>query len=107
MNVYSSPDLSMVGHLKNTLEAHGIACQIRGEIRGGLVGELPPIECWPELWIMNTSQAEQAKQIVSDTLEINECDRSDWNCPKCHEHLKGQFTLCWNCGTDRPDIESA
>ncbi len=106
MNVYSSPDLAMVGHLKNILETHGIDCYIHGEIRGSLAGSLPPIQCWPELWVKDESQAEQAKQIVSDTLDTNESGRSDWNCPKCHEHLKGQFTLCWKCGTDRPDIQS-
>ena len=39
MKVYSSPNLAMVGHLKNVLELRGIACKIRGEFAGAVVNK--------------------------------------------------------------------
>ncbi len=103
MNVYSSPNLSMVGHFKNVLETHEIACYISGESRGGAVGDLPPIECWPELRVVDESQIEEAKRIIEEALESTGQDAAPWNCPNCDETLEGQFTLCWKCGANRPD----
>ena len=40
MKVYSSPNLTMVGHMKNVLDAHDIACDIRVEFRGGRLARL-------------------------------------------------------------------
>ncbi len=107
MKVYSSPNLAMVGHLKNVLEMHDIACDIHGEFRGVALGELPPIQCWPELWVVEESQAEEARQIIREALEPTELDPGHWKCPSCDEDLVGQFTVCWKCGTNRPDNEDA
>ncbi len=105
MKVYSSPNLAMVGHLKNVLETQGIPCNIRGEFGGAAAGMLPPIECWPELWIVDESQAEHARQIITEALGPTEHDPGHWKCANCDEDLEGQFTVCWNCGTNRPDNE--
>ena len=107
MKVYSSPNLTMVGHLKNVLELRGIACSIRGEFGGAAVGLLPPIVCWPELWVVDESQAEEAKQIISEALESTEHEPAHWKCPRCEEEMEGQFDVCWKCGTNRPDNEDA
>ena len=98
MKVYSSPNVAMVGHLKNVLEIHGIVCEVRGEYRDG---ELPP-ESGPELWVRDESQLEQAKQIIAESLESNENESWAWKCPSCGEEVEGQFTECWSCGTSRP-----
>jgi hypothetical protein len=92
----------MVGHLKNVLETHDIPCNIQGEFRGILVGEIPPADCWPELWLVDRSQAEQAYDLIKKALDETEQDRPKWKCSTCDEDIEGQFTLCWKCGTDRP-----
>ena len=104
MKVYSSPNLTMVGHLKNVLQSHEIACDIRNEFLGAIVGQIPPIQCWPELWIADPSQAQRAGQIIAETLEpIDDDARVPWHCRTCNEEIESQFTLCWNCGTERSD----
>jgi len=105
MRVYSNPNLAMVGHFKNILENYGIVCEIRGENRNVAAGEIPPIECWPELWVIDESQIEQAKQIISEALKSGEKESEAWKCSGCGEEVEGQFTECWNCGTNRPDIK--
>ena len=96
----------MVYHMKNVLENHGIACQIRGEYRKVGTGFLPPTECWPELWIIDDSQFEEADKIIEEALETEDTEEKKlkpWRCPGCGEEVEGQFDECWNCGTAFPD----
>lgn len=105
MKVYAGPDLALVGHLKNVLDSHGIASDIRGLARGVGVGELPPIEAWPELWVQDESQGEEAMRLLKDALKPSEHETEPWTCAECGEELEGQFTVCWKCGTNRPETE--
>lgn len=101
MKVYTSPDLPMVGHVKNILESYGIACTIQKQFSSAAVGEIPAIECWPELWVVNGKQFERAKRIVKEALGPLAENLPKWKCANCNETIDGQFTACWNCGTDR------
>jgi hypothetical protein len=49
--VYSSDSFFLIGHLRELLEHHHITCIAKNEFLLGGAGELPPTECWPELWI--------------------------------------------------------
>ena len=102
VKVYSGPVLANVALLKDVLESYGIGCEIRGEYLGGAAGELPPIETWPELWILDESQAEPASELVQEAIEPPKASTSRWTCPQCREEVEGQFSECWNCGTERP-----
>ena len=106
MKIFSSPDQAMVGHLKNLLGMHDITCTIRGEYRNIAFGEIPPNECWLELWLLDRSQAEQAKQIIKDALTPIENNADSWQCPNCKEDMEAQFTDCWSCGTARSRKEN-
>jgi hypothetical protein len=100
--VYTSQLSLMVGHLKNVLESEGIPCVMRNEYLGGGAGELPPTECWPELWVEDDVDYEKARRIVGETLKASETPGDPWACPRCGEHLEGQFDACWHCGAERP-----
>ena len=107
MKVYSSPNSALVEHVKLVLESHGIACDVRGQFRVITMGAVPPIQCWPELWVVEESQAEEAGRIIRDALESTERDHGHWKCRSCEEVLEGQFTVCWKCGTNRPEDDDA
>lgn len=100
--VYSSDNPLIVGHLKRVLEANHIACIIRNEFLLGGAGELPPIECWPELWVVDDFQQQKARALVESVLAMGKDSPEDWRCRCCGEPLEGQFTACWACGTERP-----
>ena len=103
VRVYSGPVLANLAILKDVLESYGIACEIRREYLGGAAGELPPIETWPELWLLDGSQVEQARQLVQEALEPPKTTSSwNWTCPECREDIESQFSECWNCGSERP-----
>ena len=101
--VYSSHLGLMVGHMKNILESHSIPCVIRNEYLAGGAGELPPTECWLELWVERDIDYERARGIVEEALQSQHQGGEPWSCPGCGEWLERQFDVCWRCGTERPD----
>ena len=101
--VYASQDSLMVGHIKNILENHEIPCIFKNKYLSTGAGELPPIECWFEIWIVEDSKYNQACEIINETLTYEGSISSPWKCSYCGEEHEGQFTECWNCGKSRPD----
>ena len=124
--IYCNPDFLRVDALQGALKSHGLACEIRTS-RSGPLSNRP----WPELWILDDSQTEQARQIVQaaldeardDELGVSQGLESDreggisrgleaddeppqrshsWTCPQCREDVESLFSECWNCGSERP-----
>ena len=87
----------MIYHYKNLLEAEGIPCQVRNEHLGGVLGEIPFPETWPQLWVVNDLDYDRAKQLLAEDA-LEESPRESWRCRKCGEENEGQFAACWNCG---------
>jgi hypothetical protein len=99
--VYSSDDRLLVGYLHDLLTRRGIACLVRNDYLAGGAGELPPNECWPELWVVDDRDRDLARRIVHEHLA--QADAPPWTCPGCGERIDGQFAVCWHCGCASPD----
>jgi len=93
----SAESLITINHWKNILQSEGIACEIRNQHLGSIVGELPFVEVWPELWVANSLDYDRALQLLSNDV-INESPAEPWTCAGCGEENEGQFAACWNCG---------
>jgi len=98
--VYSAEHGLMTEHIKDILQEEGINCMIKNLNLAGALGELPPIECWPEVWILEDEDYDRASSIVEDLIKDSDEYRSSWVC-QCGEKIEGQFTACWSCGTAR------
>ena len=96
--VYSSHDGLLVDYLHGLLEANGIPCMRRNQFLSGAAGELPPNECWPEVWVADDSDLLRAQTVIHRALEDTEKSANDWVCPDCKERIEAQFVTCWNCG---------
>ena len=94
----SSESLVTVHHWKNILEGEGIRCEIRNQHLGSVMGEIPFVEVWPQLWVVNDLDFDRASQLISDAI-ADESPAEPWVCSKCGEANEGQFAACWNCGT--------
>ena len=49
--VHTAESAIEIAHLRNLLESEGIACLVRNDRLAGVIGEIPFVECWPELWV--------------------------------------------------------
>ena len=93
--VYSSFDLLAVHHAKNVLETEGIRATVRNELLSSAMGELPPAECQPELWVLRDEDAPRAERLLRHGPQAR---GAAWRCPSCDEISEPQFTQCWKCG---------
>jgi hypothetical protein len=62
----ASPVDAKLGLIKVALENENIPFEIRNEQLSVALGEIPPSECYPELWILNDSDYSNAKKIYED-----------------------------------------
>jgi hypothetical protein len=100
--VYRNESLVMITHLKNLLEHAGIGSVVKNDRLMGAMGEIPFLECWPELWVVNDRDEARAAEIIRDTLSSEQPVGGDWVCRSCGEKIEGQFAQCWQCGADCP-----
>jgi hypothetical protein len=96
----SHESIAYLGHIKNLLEQSGIRCIIKNEQLSGGLGEIPFLECLPELWVVADMQFAEAQALLED-LERSSPSAAAWRCAACGELNEGQFAACWHCG--QPD----
>jgi len=98
--LYTHPNSIVVAQARSSVELAGIACTIRNEYAAGAIGELAPIDTWPELWVVHEADYESARLAIERAhAEIQE---ADWQCGRCTRFSPDTFDLCWNCGRERP-----
>jgi hypothetical protein len=94
----SSYSIVTINHFKNVLESEGISCMVKNDILGGIAGEMPLTEIWPELWVINDIDFDRAQQLIGEGVS-DESPSEPWTCSKCGERNEGQFAACWRCET--------
>lgn len=99
---FSVADQAQAGLLKDLLEQEGVACLIRNEQLFSALGEIPFLECAPELWVVDNEVWPRAKNLLNGWLKKDNTS-AEWQCPSCGEHLEGQFGSCWKCGKIRDE----
>jgi hypothetical protein len=98
--IYSAEDSLQIGMIKSVLEQEGINCLMKNQMLSGALGEIPPLECWPELWVTDDRDSARANDIVEALLSQTETDTTPWQCT-CGEQIDGQFSACWKCGEEK------
>ena len=63
--VHTADSILEIAHLRNVLETAGIACVSRNDRLAGALGEIPFVECWPELWIVENLFAIKAQELIA------------------------------------------
>lgn len=100
--VHTAESVIEIAHLRNVLEQAGIACVVRNERLGGVIGEIPFVECWPELWVLRNGEELRARGLI-DTARAATEPQPDWICRECGERVEGVFDACWRCEAPRLD----
>lgn len=97
--VFQGTTVVEAAHVRNVLESAGLAAELRNDRLWSALGEIPVIEAWPQVWVVDVADAERARAVLRD-LERGP-HAPAWTCPGCGEWLEGQFTSCWQCGRER------
>ena len=95
--VRTGSSLIEIGYLRGLLEQSGIACIVKNEQLAGAVGEIPPLECMPELWVLDDRALPEALQIVEEATKPA-TPGAAWRCRGCGTPNDGEFAACWSCG---------
>ena len=93
--IYTNENRLLVGNARNILEGSGIDVFLKNEFAQSGIGETSPIDTWPELWVRNDEDYEQALAILENSLS-KEGD-PDWICKACGESNDASFEICWKC----------
>jgi hypothetical protein len=86
-------------HYAGALRAAGIDCEVRNTVLSGALGEIPFLECAPQIWIRHALDEARAHERIEQLRSPVAGD--PWTGRQCGETLEPQFTQCWNCGAPR------
>jgi hypothetical protein len=89
-------------HLANVLRAAGVRCSLRNTTLAGGIGDIPFMECGPELWIDNDLDEAHAHALLAEVEAATPESETAavWRC-LCGEAIEPQFGACWQCGASR------
>jgi hypothetical protein len=87
-------------HYANALRAAGIACDVRNTTLSGAIGDIPWLECAPQVWIADDADETRARTLLRELARP--VGGPSWRCAQCGEELEPQFDTCWACGAPRP-----
>ena len=96
--IYTHENKIIVENARMYLAQHHVECEIKNEYSAGGMGELSPLETWPELWVEDALYG-KATKLLENLLSKNEGDQ--WLCSSCGELNEASFEVCWCCQTDR------
>ena len=93
--IYLAANLPDAQVMVDVLATQGIKAHIFNAHAVGGVGELAATNLWPEVWVEDESQTEQALNLIR---QINESStQPEKRCPYCGEQNPRNFLSCWNC----------
>lgn len=99
--VFASSSLIDASHVRNVLEIGGIRCVIKNEVLGGALGEIPFLDCQPEVWVVDDAAAARARRLIEESLrdDAQALAGDTWRCAPCGALNEPQFAACYRCGS--------
>ena len=94
--VYRTEILANAWNIRNVLEQHDIQSVVKNENLFSVSGEVPFLECMPEVWV-KPLYFSRAIQIIAEIENSSEECGPDWNCSSCGEANLGNYSICWSC----------
>ena len=104
--VYKAADPMDAEFVRGLLENAGLRAVVHGAHVSSWYGPILGQAVAPGVFVPEADLAaaeEIVARYVAGEIETGE----PWTCPQCSEAIEGQFTACWNCGSDRPQTDLA
>ncbi len=87
---------------KEMLAEEGIKCLVKNDRLSAGIGEIPFVECFPELWVIDDEVYPRARLLLDAWLARGTGENAEpWTCSHCGEQSTQQFTACWKCSQSR------
>ena len=102
--VYTHPSAIAVAQARNAVELADIKCVLRNEYASGAMGELAPIDAWPEIWVLRDRDYDRAKLVIEQLHA--DLQEADWECGHCGRFSPASFDWCWHCAGERHAVIS-
>jgi Putative prokaryotic signal transducing protein len=99
-----APNIAIAQLWVDMLRDHGIVATVQRYFLSGISGDIPPDQCWPELWVQDDTQLAQAKTILH---QVQHRPQTRWHCHSCGELVEGGFEQCWSCGAMQAATDEA
>lgn len=96
--VVQAPNLMIATLWADMLRRDGLSATVQRAFASGIVGEIPPDQALPEIWVEDDSHLVRAQHMVE---QLQHPPEHRWACPGCAEVVEGPFEQCWNCGALR------
>ncbi|MDP1902078.1 MAG: DUF2007 domain-containing protein [Rubrivivax sp.] len=94
-----APNLALATLWADQLAGAGIAANVQRAYASSIVGEIPPDQSLPEIWVVEDHEHARALALLH---ELQHRPHRHWVCPGCGESVDGPFEQCWNCGAMQP-----
>ena len=99
-----------VYQVKSILDEAGIPCFVKNELVQGAIGEIPPMDSEPEIWLQDDEWQPKAQRVIKrfyeEQAEISSDNKNDWACLHCGQMNEYQFAICWQCQNPRISAEN-
>lgn len=95
--LYSAGNIQDAYIVQGLLNEAGIETRILNEYAQGGVGEIPFTQAYPEIWLINESDRNKAKEIITQ-YDSRPRPGEDLFCAHCQEPNPDTFETCWHCG---------
>lgn len=94
-----APNIAIAALWADALQQAGFSASVQRYYLGGLAGELPPDQCFPEVWLTNDHEKPAAEKMLD---QLQNLPQRRWVCTSCGETVEGGFEQCWACGANMP-----
>lgn len=89
-----APNIAIAAFWVDALKQAGFSASVQRYFLGGLAGELPPDQCFPEVWLTHDHEKADAEDMLH---QLRNMPQRRWLCV-CGEIVEGGFEQCWQCG---------
>ena len=90
-----APNLALATLWTDVLTGAGIEASVQRAYASGIVGQIPPDQALPEVWVHDDADHTRATAVLH---EMSHRPHRHWLCRGCGESVDGPFDQCWSCG---------
>ena len=102
--IFKHPNWAQI-HLRQLfLQQHGIETQTRNQHSGLMLGMLPGLAHYPELWVSD-EDASRANEALAQFDALESVEGPPWHCPTCGEANEASFEVCLQCQTNKVEAD--